>query len=86
MTAVLWELAQRFDVVLLDTPALLPVADAAVLAPVVNGVVLVVSRAQARKEDVQAACQQLADVKARVVGLVMNRSQQNGSHRYYIKR
>ena len=86
MTAVLWELAQRFDVVLLDTPALLPVADAAVLAPAVDGVVLVAGRAQARKDDVQAACQQLADVKARVVGLVMNRSQQNGSHRYYIKR
>jgi len=86
MTAVLRELAQRFDVVLLDTPALLPVADAAVLAPAVDGVVLVAGRAQARKDDVQAACQQLADVKARVVGLVMNRSQQNGSHRYYIKR
>ena len=86
MTAVLWELAQRFDVVLLDTPALLPVADAAVLAPAVDGVMLVVGRAQARKQDVQAACQQLADVKARVVGLVVNRSQQNGSHRYYIKR
>lgn len=85
MTAVLWELTQRFDVVLLDTPALLPVADAAVLAPAVNGVVLVVSRAQARKEDVQAACQQLADVKARVVGLVMNRAPHNGSDRYYTK-
>lgn len=85
MTAVLCELAQRFDVVLLDTPALLPVADAAVLAPMVDGVMLVVGRAQTRKEDVQAACQQLADVKARVVGLVMNRAPQNGSHHYYTK-
>ncbi len=84
MFALIRYLAQQFDLVLLDTPPLLTVADAAVLAPAVDGVMLVVARAQARREAVQAAHQQLAKVKARSVGLVVNRAEQNGSYEYYL--
>jgi hypothetical protein len=83
MTALIEQLAQQFDIVLLDTPALLAVTDVAVLAPAVDGVVLVVGRAQARREAVQAACQQLTDVRARPVGAVVNRAGQDGSYTYY---
>jgi len=83
MAALIEQLAQQFDVVLLDTPSLLAVSDAAVLTATVDGVVLVVERAQARREAVQATLQHLADVKARCVGVVVNRAQQNGSYTYY---
>jgi succinoglycan biosynthesis transport protein ExoP len=83
MTALIEQLAQQFDIVLLDTPALLAVTDAAVRAPTVDGVMLVVGRAQARREAVQAACQHLSDVKARWVGVVVNRAEQNGSYYGY---
>jgi succinoglycan biosynthesis transport protein ExoP len=83
MAVLIKELAQQFDVVLLDTPALAAVTDAAVLAPVVDGVLLVVGQAQARKEAVQFACQQLADVKARSVSVIVNRAERDHRYSYY---
>jgi succinoglycan biosynthesis transport protein ExoP len=83
MTALMEQLVQQFDMVLLDSPALLAVTDAAVLAPTVDGVVLVVSCAQTREETVAAACQQLVSVKARLVGVVVNRAEQAGSYYFY---
>jgi capsular exopolysaccharide synthesis family protein len=83
MTALLEELAERFDAVLLDSPALLAVADAAVLAPRADGVFLVVGRAQEGGRAVQAARQQLSDVKARLLGVVVNRAQREIGYRYY---
>jgi capsular exopolysaccharide synthesis family protein len=83
MADLIKRLRQRFDMVLLDTPAIAAVADAAILAPGVDGVLLVVGRAKAREEAVQSACQQLADVKARLLGTVVNRAGQDGSYGYY---
>jgi capsular exopolysaccharide synthesis family protein len=83
MAALIEQLAQQFDMVLLDTPSLLAVTDAVVLAEAVDGVVLVVGRAQARREAVRAARQRLADVKARSIGVVVNRAEKNGSSHYY---
>jgi capsular exopolysaccharide synthesis family protein len=83
MTTLIEQLVQQFDMVVLDTPSLLAVTDAAVLAPAVDGVVLVVERAQARGEAVRAAHQQLVAVKARSIGVVVNRAEQDGSYYYY---
>jgi non-specific protein-tyrosine kinase len=83
MTTLVEQLEKQFDIVLLDAPALLAVTDAAVRAPTVDGVMLVVGRAQARREAVQAACQHLADVKSRWVGVVVNRAEQDGSYYRY---
>jgi len=83
MTGLIEQLAEQFDLVLLDTPALLPVTDAAVLAPIVDGVVLVVGRTQARQEAVRAALRQLSNVKARLVGVIVNRAEQNDGYHYY---
>jgi capsular exopolysaccharide synthesis family protein len=83
MTALIKQLAQQFDVVLLDAPSLLAVSDAVLLASIVDGVLLIVGRAQARKEAVQAACQHLADANSRPIGFVVNRAKQDGSYNYY---
>jgi non-specific protein-tyrosine kinase len=83
MSALIEQLAQQFDVVLLDTPALLAVTDALVLAPAADGVVLVVGCAQARREAVRAACRHLADVKARSIGVVVNRAEKGSSYYYH---
>jgi len=85
MTDLVKQLAQQFDMVLLDAPSLLAVTDATVLTAAVDGVVLIVGRAQARREAVQAACQQLADMKAFPIGMVVNRAEQDGSYNYYCR-
>lgn len=78
MAALLDQLVQEFDIVLVDTPSFLAVADAVVLAPLVDGVAVVVGLAQARREAVEAALKQLADVKVKAVGVIVNRAEQSG--------
>ncbi|MFC2036543.1 polysaccharide biosynthesis tyrosine autokinase [Chloroflexota bacterium] len=83
MSDLVRQLAQQFDMILLDTPSLLAVTDAAAVSQTVNGVVLVVERGHARQESVRAAREQMADVKVSPVGVIVNRSKQNGIYDYY---
>jgi len=75
------QLSRQFDKVLIDTPCLLSVTDGAVLGPMADSVMLVVSQGHSRRETVHAALGQLADVKANTIGLVINRAEQ--TKRYY---
>jgi succinoglycan biosynthesis transport protein ExoP len=70
---VLTALTGWFDFVIVDTPALLPVADAAVLARCVSGVILVARSASTTADDLRSARQALRAVDSRVLGVVMNR-------------
>ena len=87
MQSLLEEMLHSFDMVLVDAPALLPVTDAAILAPMVDGVVLVVRRAQSEKQAVQTARRELTEMGARLLGLVVTRTNKHRSqeryHRYY---
>ena len=76
-------LARWFDAVLLDAPSLLGVADAGELARSVDGVLLVVGRGRAREEAVQAATAELAAVRARTLGVVVNHAEPVRGYRYY---
>lgn len=80
MVALIEELRETYDFVLLDTPALLSVADAAVLAPVVDNVIWVVAQAQTRRGDVDTVRRQLLNVKVKSVEVVVNRA--DGSNDY----
>jgi capsular exopolysaccharide synthesis family protein len=83
MVAILSELVQRYDMVVVDTPSLLAVADAASLMPLVDGVLFVVERTHVRQASVEAARQRLMGVKPKTVGLVVNRAERQGSSYYY---
>jgi len=84
-------LSQEYDTVLIDTPPVLSVTDAAALAPCVDGVVLVAKPGATRLRDLQRAYEQLRAGGARVLGVVLNelnpRSRKYGYyyHRYYSK-
>jgi Mrp family chromosome partitioning ATPase len=83
MTNLIEQLGQLYDLVLLDSPSLMAVTDAAAVARSLDGVVLVIECARARQESVRAAWQQLADVKASPVGVVVNRTKQDDDYSYY---
>lgn len=72
MRDLLAELRTRFDVVLIDTPPLLPVTDAAVTAQLADGVVVVVQHGQTRHEELATALGRLTAVDARILGAVLN--------------
>jgi capsular exopolysaccharide synthesis family protein len=65
--------ATQFDVVLLDAPAVLDVADTRVLAPLVDGVLVVARVGTVTQEALRQVRQSLQHVHARVLGLVLNR-------------
>ncbi|PYE20203.1 capsular exopolysaccharide synthesis family protein [Williamsia limnetica] len=64
-------LSAMFDYVIIDSPPLLPVTDAAVLAQWADGVLLVARANQTRLPDVAAAVEQLRAVQADLVGVVL---------------
>lgn len=70
--AVLRELADRYDIVLVDAPPTLPAADAAVLAAAADGVLFVVHADRTTRQQVERAVKGLAQVKARLIGAVLN--------------
>jgi capsular exopolysaccharide synthesis family protein len=72
MSELLKTLEDRADVIVLDSPPLLPVTDAAVLARHADGAVLVVRHGKTRREQVTRALEALQGVDARLLGTVLN--------------
>jgi polysaccharide biosynthesis transport protein len=66
------QLAQAYDMVLVDGPAINSVADAEELAVATDGVILVVRRAQSREDAVRNAYKHLVILKARPIGIIVN--------------
>lgn len=83
MALLLEELKEQFDYVLLDTPALLSVADAAVLAPKADKVAIVVAQSKTRREDLQMVHKQLSNVKTKSIGIVVNRAELSEGYTSY---
>jgi capsular exopolysaccharide synthesis family protein len=71
MVNLLAALRGKYDVVLVDSAPLIPVTDAAVLAPRVDGVLVLVRHGRTVVKDLQAAKEALDAVSARVLGAVM---------------
>jgi non-specific protein-tyrosine kinase len=69
--ALLDEVRQHYDFVILDTPALLPVTDAATVAARADGVVMVVRYGRTVEEQVTGAVTALDAVQAPLLGMVL---------------
>jgi len=74
MQRLLQQAREQFDVVLVDSGPILGSVEASVIAPQVDGVVLVVSRQQLQPL-VQRAVRRLTILGARTVGMIFNRAE-----------
>ena len=72
MRSLIDDLASKHDYVIIDSPPVLPVADATSLAVMADGVVLSVRYGSTRKELVRRTAATLEHVGARILGVVMN--------------
>jgi len=72
MEAVVAALKQAADIVLFDSPPLLAVADASILAGRTDGTIMVIDGAHTRAQVLRRAAQALRRTKTRVVGAVLN--------------
>jgi capsular exopolysaccharide synthesis family protein len=65
-------LAKTVDVIMVDSPPVTAVADASILAPRADGVVLVLDARHTRREQARRAKEQLERVNAHILGVVLN--------------
>jgi polysaccharide biosynthesis transport protein len=73
MTALLAAVRARYDLVVLDTPPVLPVADPLVLARQADATLMVVRWEKTARPAVQEAVRRLRESRARIMGTVMTR-------------
>ncbi|MFD8708217.1 polysaccharide biosynthesis tyrosine autokinase [Kitasatospora sp. NPDC059648] len=72
MEEVLKEVAAMYEMVIIDTAPLLPVADTVGLASLAQGTLLVVRAAKTRRDQVRTAAESLERVGVRVIGTVFS--------------
>ena len=72
MVDVIAELRPAFDKIIIDTPPLLPVTDAALCSAAADGVVLVIRSGKTHRSQVTSAVSALNQVNARMLGSILN--------------
>src|SRR5579862_6825865 len=83
MRDVLSQLREQYDHIVLDTPPSLSVTDAVVLSPRADAVVLVIRSSQTTKQALRRARDILAQVSAKVVGVLLNAVDLTSPDYYY---
>ncbi|NOT59536.1 MAG: polysaccharide biosynthesis tyrosine autokinase, partial [Acidobacteria bacterium] len=79
MRELLQRLSTQFDHILIDAPPLLNVTDPVVLSTLTDGVILVVQSGRSKRHFVRRAHRELAQVGAKVFGVVLNNVDVNGA-------
>jgi len=82
MRSLVDDLGKRFDIVLIDSPPVLPVADALILSGYVDAVLLVVAAGSTRRAELRRAAEKLAQASAPVVGAVLNKATAQDGYGY----
>jgi capsular exopolysaccharide synthesis family protein len=87
--ALLAQMGQQFDRVIIDSPPVGAVADAVVVSTQVDGTVMVVKSQVTSRDLARRAVRALRDVNARIFGAILNdidlEDRQGGGYYYYAK-
>jgi receptor protein-tyrosine kinase len=83
LDAVLDALRSQADVVIIDSPPTLPVADASILASKVDGTMLVVDASKTRMQALRRTREALERSKTHLLGVVLNKVKRRGGGGYY---
>ncbi|MCP4625626.1 MAG: polysaccharide biosynthesis tyrosine autokinase [bacterium] len=87
MPFLLSNLQKRFDLMVIDTPPVVPASDALLIAPHVDGVLLVVRAGEANREMVIKTVQSLRTLQPDILGVALNQVdiKRPGYYKYYFK-
>ncbi len=87
MPFLLSYLTRRFDRVIVDTPPILPASDALVIAPEMDGVLLMVKAGHVNRASVEKAVEQLRMAEANLIGVVLNQvnAKKDAYYKYHPK-
>lgn len=82
MMEALMDLRDRYDVVIIDAPPLLPVTDAALLTSQSDGALLIVRQGKTTKDQLRHALERLQAVDGRALGVVLTMTSDGGAGGY----
>ena len=80
---LLSEAARSFDIIIINSPAIMGHADAPILSAAADATILLVEGAKTRRSVVRDALKRLRFVRARVVGEILNKDQANHAGRSF---
>ena len=83
MSGLIAELREQYDIILIDTPPLLAVTDAQIIATKSDGVLMVIDYGKVKRDIAIKAKSNLDKVGARILGVVMNNVKRKSSEAYY---
>ena len=83
MAELFQTLRGRYDIIIVDTPPLMAVADAQIVSTICDGVILVLSSGQVKREMALKAKASLVHAKARILGIVLNNFDRKMADSYY---
>lgn len=83
MDGLIRSLEKQLDLVVYDAPPVLSVTDAQILSTKVDGTILVVKQDVAEKEDVRETVKLLNNVKANIIGTILNDVDISSGSGYY---
>lgn len=83
MKRLLESARQMYDVIIIDTPPVMAVTDAQILASKCDGVILVISSGKTEREQIIKTRDQLLNAKAKIIGTVLNNKKIDSGHYYY---
>ena len=70
---ILAELKKSYRFILIDSPPVIPYMDASIIAPMTDGVVLLIQANLTRSEVVDHSIEKLESVGGKIVGIVLNK-------------
>lgn len=84
MTELLFQVDTHADLVIIDSPPVLAVTDAAILSNLCDGVILTIEKGKTKIDAAKKAKELLENVNAKILGTVLNKVDvTEGTHYYY---
>lgn len=83
MEELIEELSINFDYIVIDTPPVLSVTDASILATKMDGVIIVVNAKKTKEKMIKQTYEKLSGVNANIIGTVLNNCEKTKYNKYY---
>ena len=83
MQALLASFKTRFDYIIIDTPPVMPLTDACILGPIVDGIILVIQAGRTQRDIIQHAENRLHQAHAKTLGYIMTNIEYHLPHYLY---
>jgi Mrp family chromosome partitioning ATPase len=80
MHSLIKDLEKRFEIILIDSPIVIGIADVKIIAPAVNQILLIAKCGKVQEENLKLSIKQLSNIHANNLGIIVN---EDDEYRHY---